>query len=268
MPAVTAKSTTNPVVDGTLLVMGPPGARPTTTVAVKLAVTVAASTGPTALPRFLNVWFIPVWIPSSFGFTESTMMLDIAISTATFPTSAGTVKTISSTIEEWKRVRPSAPRPMTEKPVIITGFGPFAATHRPHSGANASIPSAEGSATSPIWNSVYPKPGENGSSTRIVSATKMRNIPTPTITPFTFEIQMFRSLSDLNETTGAGARGSQYRKNATPTSASEAPAANIPETIPWAWPTRRAGNTSGIIAKASGNMPIPSPWNARTPIRR
>ena|GEM_PF-3184370 len=55
---------------------------------------------------------------------------------------------------------------------------------------------------------------------------------------------------------------------APPRSPIVAPAANIAEMIPWAVPTRFGGNASPIMAKASGNIAIPTPWTPRTPIRR
>src|SRR5580658_10999492 len=72
--------------------------------------------------------------------------------------------------------------------------------------------------TSAALSPPRPNPGE-GYSPRMIKTVNRRNIVMPTSTPFTFEIQMFRSLRALNETTGLAARGSHHKKKANEISA-------------------------------------------------
>src|SRR5271155_4021574 len=81
------------------------------------------STGPSAEPRFRNVWFMPVWIPIVFGSTERTMTFDIEMSTATFPIIIGTAMIPTSYVVRLNAASPKAPDAIRMKPRIMIGFG-------------------------------------------------------------------------------------------------------------------------------------------------
>ena len=61
-----------------------------------LARIVEATIGPIAVPRFWNVWLIPVWTPVSWGFEERTTMLIFEMKSMMIPVMIGIGTRISS----------------------------------------------------------------------------------------------------------------------------------------------------------------------------
>ena len=73
---------------------------------------------------FRNVWFIPVWMPTSRRSDDNTTTFVMAISTHTAPAKTGMGARIISRIDRLNTTSNAPPIATEKNPTIIADFGP------------------------------------------------------------------------------------------------------------------------------------------------